>query len=117
MKAQQDKVSLELDKRKDAVESVVKPISLSLEKMQGRIGEIEKAREGAYASISEKVKSMTETQINLQKETSQLVKALRQPTGRGQWGEMQLQRVVEMAGMQEHCDFSTQVNTTSDEGK
>jgi len=117
MKAQQEKVSLELDKRKQAVDSVVKPISESLEKMQGKIGEIEKARVGAYTSISEQVKSMTETQSNLQKETAQLVKALRQPMGRGQWGEMQLKRVVEMAGMQEHCDFSTQVNTVTDEGK
>lgn len=116
-KVQQEKVSLELDKRKDAVSQVVKPISESLDKMQGRIGEIEKAREGAYASIREQVKSMTESQLHLQKETSQLVKALRQPTGRGQWGEVQLRRVVEMAGMQEHCDFKLQVNTKSDEGK
>ncbi len=117
MKAQQEKVNLELDKRKQAVDGVVKPIAESLEKMQSRIGEIEKVREGAYASITEQVKSMSESQINLQKETSQLVKALRQPTGRGQWGEMQLRRVVELAGMQEHCDFSMQVNTKREEGK
>ena len=116
-KIQQEKASLELDKRKDAVSQVVQPISESLDKIQGRIGEIEKAREGAYVSIKEQVQSMTETQIHLQKETSQLVKALRQPIGRGQWGEMQLRRVVEMAGMQEHCDFDMQVNTTNDEGK
>lgn len=116
MKAQQDKVNLELDKRKQAVDNVVQPISQTLEKMQGRIGEIEKAREGAYASIKEQVLMINETQLDLRKETSQLVKALRQPTGRGQWGEIQLKRVVEMAGMQEHCDFSMQVSKTSGDG-
>lgn len=116
MKAQQEKVSLELDKRREAVDKVVEPIAQSLEKMQGRIGEIEKAREGAYASISEQVKTMAESQLHLQKETQQLVKALRQPTGRGQWGEMQLRRVVELAGMQEHCDFDMQVNVKDTDG-
>jgi len=60
MRAQQEKVVLELDKRKESVDSVVKPISDSLEKMQGKIGEIEKARVGAYASISEQVKGMAD---------------------------------------------------------
>jgi len=99
------------------VEQMVKPVASTLEKVEQRIGELEKAREGAYASLKEQVKHMADTQQGLQKETSQLVKALRQPTGRGQWGEMQLRRVVEMAGMQEHCDFQTQVNTTDSDGK
>jgi DNA recombination protein RmuC len=107
----------ELEKREQAVAHLVKPVAESLEKMQARIGEIEKAREGAYASIREQVISLTESQRGLHKETRSLVKALRQPTGRGQWGEMQLQRVVEMAGMQQHCDFTTQTSKTTDEGK
>ncbi|MDB4670280.1 DNA recombination protein RmuC, partial [Akkermansiaceae bacterium] len=107
----------ELSKREQAVAHLVKPVAESLDKMQSRIGEIEKAREGAYATLKEQVTQLHSSQLGLQKETSQLVKALRQPTGRGQWGEMQLQRVVEMAGMQQHCDFTTQTTTTTDEGK
>lgn len=116
-KAQQDSAQVDMDKRVDAVERMVKPISASLEKAQQQATEIEKSREGAYTSLREQVKHMQDTHLGLQKETSQLVKALRQPTGRGQWGEMQLQRVVEMSGMQEHCDFETQTTTTTDEGK
>jgi len=107
----------ELEKREQAVAHLVKPVAESLDKMQGRIGEIEKAREGAYATLREQVHQLQSSQLGLQKETSQLVKALRQPTARGQWGEMQLQRVVEMAGMQQHCDFTTQTSGSDDEGK
>ncbi|MFT5906025.1 MAG: DNA recombination protein RmuC [Cryomorphaceae bacterium] len=117
LSAQQQTAVGDLDKRKNAVEQMVKPVASTLEKVEQRIGELEKAREGAYASLKEQVKHMADTQQGLQKETSQLVKALRQPTGRGQWGEMQLRRVVEMAGMQEHCDFKTQVTTTDTDGK
>ncbi len=115
--AQQESAVGDLDKRKVAVEQLVKPVATTLEKVEQRIGELEKARENAYASLKQQVQHMAEAQLGLQKETSQLVKALRQPTGRGQWGEMQLRRVVEMAGMQEHCDFQTQVNTTDNDGK
>ncbi len=115
--AQQEEAKGELEKRRTAIEHLVKPVAESLTKFEGRIGEIEKAREGAYAELKTQVKSMAEAQLGLQRETAQLVKALRQPTGRGQWGEMQLRRVVEMAGMQEHCDFQTQNSTTTDEGK
>ena len=107
----------ELEARRRAVEQLVKPVAESLEKVQSRIGEIEKARADAYGELREQVRAMGETQAGLQRETAQLVKALRQPTGRGQWGELQLRRVVELAGMQEHCDFDLQVQTTDGEGK
>ncbi|MFT5633921.1 MAG: DNA recombination protein RmuC [Rubritalea sp.] len=117
LSAQQQTAVGDLDKRKNAVEQMVKPVASTLEKVELRIAELEKARAGAYASLKEQVQHMAATQQGLQKETSQLVKALRQPTGRGQWGEIQLRRVVEMAGMQEHCDFQTQVNTKDNDGK
>jgi len=107
----------EIEKRKIAIESLVRPVAESLGKFEIRIGEIEKAREGAYAELKEQVRALGEGQLGLQRETSSLVKALRQPTGRGQWGEMQLRRVVELAGMQEHCDFETQHHSVTDEGK
>ena len=117
LKAQQQEASSELEKRKAAVEEMVKPISKTLEKVQSQITESEKLREGDKAALKQQIVHITEANIGLQKETQKLVKALRQPTGRGQWGEIQLRRVVEMAGMQEHCDFETQVSTTTDEGK
>ncbi len=107
----------EIEKRKIAIETLVKPVAESLGKFELRIGEIEKAREGAYSELKEQVRALGEGQLGLQRETASLVKALRQPTGRGQWGEMQLRRVVELAGMQEYCDFETQQSSTTDEGK
>lgn len=107
----------EIEKRKVAIENLVKPVADSLGKFEVRIGEIEKLREGAYSELREQVRALGEGQLGLQRETATLVKALRQPTGRGQWGEMQLRRVVELAGMQEHCDFETQHGVLTDEGK
>ena len=117
LRAQQEEARGDLEKRRQAVEGMVKPVADSLEKVQNRIGDLEKAREGAYASLHEQVRYMVESQRGLQRETGQLVKALRQPTGRGQWGEIQLRRVVEMAGMVEYCDFVTQSTTTDSEGR
>ena len=107
----------EIEKRKTAIETLITPVAESLGKFELRIGEIEKAREGAYSELKEQVRALGEGQLGLQRETASLVKALRQPTGRGQWGEMQLRRVVELAGMQEHCDFEVQHSATTDEGK
>jgi DNA recombination protein RmuC len=115
--SQTEEAKGEIEKRKIAIETLVKPVSDSLGKFELRIGEIEKIREGAYSELKEQVRALGEGQLGLQKETASLVKALRQPTGRGQWGEMQLRRVVELAGMQEYCDFTLQTTTTTDEGK
>ena len=117
LRAQTEEAKGEIEQRKAAIEHLVKPVAESLGKFELRVGEIEKARVAAYAELQQQVKALGEGQTGLQRETANLVKALRQPTGRGQWGEMQLRRVVELAGMQEHCDFETQHTSTTDEGK
>jgi DNA recombination protein RmuC len=106
----------ELDQRKQAIDSLVKPIKESLEKVDGKIQQLEKARAGAYESLHEQVKSMSQTHERLFKETHNLVSALKQPSARGRWGEHQLRRVVELAGMQAHCDYFEQVSVDTDDG-
>lgn len=105
MRATQAEAQGVFEKRHVAVEQLIAPVAQSLEKVQSRVGEIEVARENAYTSLLEQVRHLAESQASLNQETHRLVRALRQPSGRGQWGEMQLKRCVEMAGMQEHCEF------------
>lgn len=107
----------DLDKRRSEIEKLVKPVADSLKRFEGHVSQIEKDRHGAYKELRSQIQAMVQTQSGLQRETAQLVKALRQPTGRGQWGEMQLRRVVELAGMQEYCDFETQTSATNDDGQ
>jgi DNA recombination protein RmuC len=107
----------DLETRQRAIDEVVKPISDSLKKVDAKLHEVETARVGAYAALSEQMKSMAVAQQQLQGETTNLVKALRVPTVRGRWGEIQLKRVVELAGMLDRCDFHEQLTAYSDEGR
>jgi DNA recombination protein RmuC len=78
---------------------------------------LETIRQQAYTSLESDLKGLTESQEKLQKETANLVTALRTPQIRGRWGEMTLKRVVELAGMSEHCDFTEQLSVSTDEGR
>jgi DNA recombination protein RmuC len=107
----------DLEKRQQAITELVKPVRESLEKVDQKIQEMEKSRAGAYSALLEQVRTLQDTQSELRSETAKLVTALRNPTVRGRWGEMQLKRVVEMAGMVDHCDFQAQQTLFGDEGR
>ncbi|MDE0306733.1 MAG: DNA recombination protein RmuC [Albidovulum sp.] len=105
----------DLAKRQKEIETLVKPLSENLSKFELKVGEIEKARVGAYEAVSEQIKILAEGQSGLKSETTRLVQALRQPKTRGRWGEYQLRNVLEMAGMTEHVDFVEQPTIAGDD--
>jgi DNA recombination protein RmuC len=107
----------DLESRQQAIGQLVGPLKEALDKVDGRIHDLERARTGAYARLDEQLKSLLTTQLKLESETSSLLKALRTPTVRGRWGEIQLRRVVEMAGMLAYCDFAEQESATTEEGR
>ena len=111
---QQEKAKRELSEREKAVEALVKPIRDALDASQRQISELEKARSEAYGGIHSQLQEMQRNQKSLTEETQNLVKALRRPEVRGRWGEITLRRLVELAGMVEHCDFMEQVHTVTE---
>jgi DNA recombination protein RmuC len=107
----------ELAKRQEAIEQLLKPIGEQLGKYEEGMQRLEVERQRAYSTLTEQMKHLSTSHDQLQKETHNLVTALRSPQTRGRWGELQLRRVVEMAGMLEHCDFDEQVTTDADGGR
>jgi DNA recombination protein RmuC len=112
---QQERARRDLGEREKAIEELVKPIRESLRASQQQISELERARSEAYGSIRSQLEAMQLSQKSLTHETQNLVKALRRPEVRGRWGEITLKRLVELAGMVEHCDFQQQVHSVGDE--
>jgi DNA recombination protein RmuC len=107
----------DLEQRQKAVENLVLPIKEVLEKYDHQIQSIEKSRHEAYGSLSRQVESLLVSQQKLEGETSKLVKALRLPQVRGRWGEFQLRKVVELAGMSAYCDFAEQEMVAGESGR
>ena len=116
LKQFQVKAQGDLSQKEQAIENLVKPIKEALEKTEKQIRTMEHERKEAYGSLTKHLETMTHTQQALQSETRNLVKALTRPEVRGQWGEMTLKRLAELAGMVEHCDFFEQEHTNTENG-
>jgi DNA recombination protein RmuC len=107
----------DLEARKRAVEDLVAPIKTSLSKVDAQLSDLETERGKAYSELKTQVESLASTQVQLRDETGKLVAALRSPSVRGRWGEIQLRRVVELAGMVPYCDFVEQQTVQGGEGR
>ncbi len=116
LKQFQVQANAQLQQKEQSIDNLVKPIQEALAKTEQQIQAMEQARKEAYGSLSKHLETMTLTQNQLQLETRNLVQALRRPEVRGQWGEMTLKRLVELAGMVEHCDFYQQETVTNGDG-
>ncbi len=106
----------ELDQRRQAVEHMVGPLTETLGKVETHLQAVEKERTSAYSALRIQVEQMRSTSEQLRAQTASLVTALRAPQVRGRWGEMQLRKVVESAGMVEHCDFTEQETAAGPDG-
>ncbi len=116
-KALHEQSSSEFEKREKAVENLVKPIRDTLEKTDQQIRKMEEERQKSFGALSQHLEFMKAAHDQLQNETRNLVKALKRPEVRGQWGELTLKRLAELAGMVEHCDFEQQHSIDTEQGK
>lgn len=106
-----------LQQRQEAIDGLVRPLQESLQRYDEHVRLLEQSRQAAYGGLDQHLKSLAESHQRLQQETGNLVKALRAPAVRGQWGEITLKRVAELAGMVEHCDFIEQQSITAEDGR
>ncbi|GKS65624.1 hypothetical protein YTPLAS72_29280 [Nitrospira sp.] len=107
----------DLIQRQQAIDALVRPLHDTLQRYDEQLRLLEQSRQSAYGGLDQHLKSLAESQQRLQQETGNLVKALRAPTVRGQWGELTLKRVAELAGMVQHCDFIEQPSVTSEDAR
>lgn len=107
----------DLTARQTAIDELIKPVRETLATMDRKLGEVDKAREATKATLEQLIGGVRQDQERLASETANLVKALRAPQVRGRWGEIQLRRVVELAGMVSYCDFEEQVSATTESGR
>ena len=114
--AEQEKAGKQLDANKLAVEGIIKPVKDSLEQYQKSLLEAEKSRVQAYGSLKQQAEAMAQGHQQLQTETANLVKALRKPHVRGSWGEMVLERVLEISGLEEGVAYRRQVHIAQEDG-
>ena len=112
---QQQHASSDLEKRQLSIQNLLNPIAEALKKTEHQIGSIEKTRHQSFGELKQELVELRSTQNTLQSETRNLVNALRKPQVRGLWGEQTLKRVVEVAGMVQHCDFTEQVSTDGEQ--
>jgi DNA recombination protein RmuC len=113
---QQQSANSSLEAKETAITSLLKPVGEALNKLQNTTHELEVKREGAYGAVLAEIKNIQETHQSLRRETTQLIQALRAPKARGNWGELQLKRCVEFAGMVEHASFDVEVFVRGDDG-
>ncbi|OGW34810.1 MAG: hypothetical protein A2088_07325 [Nitrospirae bacterium GWD2_44_7] len=106
-----------LGEHQTAMDGMIKPLSDTLKRYEEQIKVMEDGRHKAYGSLEEQLRTLASTHETLQKETSNLVSALRKPQVRGRWGEMQLRRVAELSGMSVHCEFTEQQSVDTEKGK
>lgn len=107
----------DLEQRQQSIDALVKPVRDELAKVEVALQTVDRQRAESHATLQENLRQIAEVHQQLSNNTQSLVQALRAPQGRGQWGEMQLRRVVELAGMQEHCDFQEQTSINTEDGK
>ena len=117
LKTVEGETQSELDAKRTAIENLVKPLGESLKDLKGKVDDLEKQRVHAYAEVATQLTELASANRELRTHTGNLVKALRSPNVRGNWGQMQLRRTVEIAGMLDYCDFQEQVSVETENGR
>jgi DNA recombination protein RmuC len=116
-RADEERASGEMAKRAEEIKGLVAPVNEKLGKVESELARLERERRDSQVQLSEMVKALSSGTDTLRRETSELVSALKRPETRGSWGEIQLRRVVELAGMVAHCDFVEQSTIAAEEGR